>query len=61
MEKSWAEPGMKAWYKSCAGTGKKAGEKLRRSWYKSWVKAAQKLVKKLGKSWAASVQLFPSF
>ena len=50
MEKSWAEPGMKAGYKSCAGSGKKAGEKLRRSWYKSLVKAAQKLVKKLGKS-----------
>ena len=65
MEKSWAELGMEAGYKSCAGTGKKlgkscaeagkkAGKKLRGSWSKSWEKAGQLLCR----FFPASDQLF---
>ena len=61
MDKSWAEPGMKAWYKNLEKAAQKLVKKLGKSCAEAGIKAAQKLVNKLRKSWAKAAQLFPSF
>ena len=53
MEKSWAEPGMKAWYKNLGKTAQKLVKKLGKSCAEAGIKAG----KKLGKSCAAFPQL----
>ena len=53
MEKSWAEPGMKAWYKNLEKTAQKLVKKLGKSCAEAGIKAG----KNLGKSCAGFPQL----